>query len=188
MAATYIVLFTVYGAVLEYSGAGRFFIDGSFAAFGTHSAAAPGRTTTLAGLLLVAAVAVHLATTRELLLLPTDRYVDRLKERYGDFHADAEIEAGGYEGVDAPVKVVAVPAAAVVVGVVALAVAVAVPGGAAARRWWWPTSAAARWPASPCPPRASSPSVIATRSTGPSHRDLRRRRRRLPPGRGRLSQ
>jgi hypothetical protein len=50
-----------------------------------------------------------LATTRELLLLPTDQYVDKLKERYGDFYADAEIEAGGYEGVDAPVKVVAVP-------------------------------------------------------------------------------
>ncbi|MGH2815462.1 MAG: TRAP transporter large permease subunit, partial [Actinomycetota bacterium] len=34
VAATYIVLFTIYGAVLEYSGAGRFFIDVSFAAFG----------------------------------------------------------------------------------------------------------------------------------------------------------
>ena len=50
-----------------------------------------------------------LATTRELLLLPTDQYVDELKERYGDFYAAAEIEAGGYEGVEAPVKVVAVP-------------------------------------------------------------------------------
>ena len=36
VAATYIVLFTIYGAVLEYSGAGRFFIDVSFAAFGTR--------------------------------------------------------------------------------------------------------------------------------------------------------
>lgn len=50
-----------------------------------------------------------LATTRELQLLPTDQYVDKLKERYGDFYAAAEIEAGGYEGVEAPVKVVAVP-------------------------------------------------------------------------------
>ena len=33
-------------------GAGRFFIDVSFAAFGTRSAAAPGRTATLAGFLL----------------------------------------------------------------------------------------------------------------------------------------
>jgi TRAP transporter TAXI family solute receptor len=50
-----------------------------------------------------------LATSRELLLLPTDRYVAELKERYGDFYVDAEIEPGRYEGVDAPVKVVAVP-------------------------------------------------------------------------------
>jgi TRAP transporter TAXI family solute receptor len=50
-----------------------------------------------------------LATSRELVLLPTDQYVGKLKERYGDFYAAAEIEAGGYEGVEAPVKVVAVP-------------------------------------------------------------------------------
>ena len=50
-----------------------------------------------------------LATSRELVLLPTDQYVGKLKERYGDFYAAAEIEAGGYEGVQAPVKVVAVP-------------------------------------------------------------------------------
>ena len=35
--------------------------------------------------------------------------MDELKERYGDFYAAAEIEADGYEGVEAPVKVVAVP-------------------------------------------------------------------------------
>ncbi len=34
VAATYIVLFTLYGAVLEYSGAARFFIQLSYAAFG----------------------------------------------------------------------------------------------------------------------------------------------------------
>lgn len=51
VAATYIVLFTIYGAVLELSGAGRFFVDLSFAAF-RRSAAAPGRTVTLAGFLL----------------------------------------------------------------------------------------------------------------------------------------
>ena len=43
-----------------------------------------------------------LATSRELVLLPTDQYVGKLKERYGDFYAAAEIDAGGYEGVDAP--------------------------------------------------------------------------------------
>lgn len=51
VAATYIVLFTIYGAVLEASGASRFFINLSFAAF-RKSRAAPGRTVTLAGFLL----------------------------------------------------------------------------------------------------------------------------------------
>ncbi len=51
VAATYIVLFTIYGAVLELSGAGKFFIDLSFAAF-KRSRTAPGRTVTLAGFLL----------------------------------------------------------------------------------------------------------------------------------------
>jgi TRAP-type uncharacterized transport system fused permease subunit len=34
VAGTFIVLFTIYGAVLEYSGAGKFFLDWSFAALG----------------------------------------------------------------------------------------------------------------------------------------------------------
>ena len=34
VASTYIILFTIYGAVLEQSGAGRFFIDWSMAAMG----------------------------------------------------------------------------------------------------------------------------------------------------------
>lgn len=49
--ATYIVLFTIYGAVLDATGAGRFFIDISFAAF-RKSRSAPGRTVTLSGFLL----------------------------------------------------------------------------------------------------------------------------------------
>ncbi|WP_406307043.1 TRAP transporter fused permease subunit [Streptomyces sp. NBC_00885] len=51
VAAGYIVLFTLYGTVLELSGAGRFFIDVSFAAF-RGSRSAPGRTVTAAGLLM----------------------------------------------------------------------------------------------------------------------------------------
>jgi uncharacterized protein len=35
--------------------------------------------------------------------------VDELSRRYGPFYVSAEIEAGRYEGVDQPVKVVAVP-------------------------------------------------------------------------------
>ena len=51
VAATYIILFCIYGAVLEFSGAGKFFLDLSFAAFG-KSRSAPGRTVTTAGFLL----------------------------------------------------------------------------------------------------------------------------------------
>lgn len=51
VAASYIVLFTIYGAVLEASGASKFFIELSFAAF-RRSNTAPGRTVTLAGFLL----------------------------------------------------------------------------------------------------------------------------------------
>jgi len=47
VAATFIVLFTIYGAVLEFSGAGKFFLDFSFAATGSKASGA-GRTTTIA--------------------------------------------------------------------------------------------------------------------------------------------
>lgn len=51
VAASYIVLFTIYGAVLDATGAGRFFISLSFSLFG-QSRTAPGRTVTLSGFLL----------------------------------------------------------------------------------------------------------------------------------------
>ncbi len=64
VAATFIVLFTIYGAVLEYSGAGKFFIDWAFAAMGrSRSGAAPGRTVTLAGFLLGTVSGSGVATT-----------------------------------------------------------------------------------------------------------------------------
>ncbi|HVE77969.1 MAG TPA: TRAP transporter fused permease subunit [Gemmatimonadaceae bacterium] len=64
VAATYIVLFAVYGAVLEHSGAGRFFIDWSLAAMGrSRSPAAPGRSVTLAGFLLGTVSGSGVATT-----------------------------------------------------------------------------------------------------------------------------
>jgi TRAP transporter 4TM/12TM fusion protein len=62
VAATYIILFTIYGAVLTYSGATRFFIDLSLAAFG-QSAAGPGRTVALAGFLLGTVSGSGVATT-----------------------------------------------------------------------------------------------------------------------------
>jgi len=53
VASTYIILFTVFGAVLEHSGAARFLLEWSRAAFGrSQSGAAAGRAVTLAGGLL----------------------------------------------------------------------------------------------------------------------------------------
>jgi TRAP transporter 4TM/12TM fusion protein len=64
VAATFIVLFTIYGAVLEYSGAGKFFLDWAFAAMGrSNSGAGPGRTVTAAGFLLGTVSGSGVATT-----------------------------------------------------------------------------------------------------------------------------
>ncbi len=62
VAATYVILFTLYGAVLEISGASRFFLDVSFAAF-RRSSSGPGRTVTLAGFLLGTVSGSGVATT-----------------------------------------------------------------------------------------------------------------------------
>ena len=53
VAASYIILFSIYGAVLGASGAGKFFLEWSLAAVGTSGGGAgPGRAVTVAGLLL----------------------------------------------------------------------------------------------------------------------------------------
>lgn len=52
VAASYIILFSIYGAVLAASGAGAFFLDWSLAAVGRTGGAGPGRAVTVAGLLL----------------------------------------------------------------------------------------------------------------------------------------
>ena len=63
VAATYIILFTIYGAVLECSGAGKFFLDLSFAAMGVAVGGGPGRTITVAGFLLGTVSGSGVATT-----------------------------------------------------------------------------------------------------------------------------
>lgn len=64
VAATFIVLFTIYGAVLERGGAGRFFIDWAFALFARHaSPAAPGRAVVASGFLLGTVSGSGVATT-----------------------------------------------------------------------------------------------------------------------------
>lgn len=64
VASTYIVLFTVYGAVLQETGAGRFFLDWATAALGrSGGGAGPARAVTLATLLLGAVSGSGVATT-----------------------------------------------------------------------------------------------------------------------------
>ena len=64
VAATYIVLFTIYGAIVEHGGAGRFFVDWAMAAIGRRGGGAgPGRTVTLAGYLLGAVSGSGVANT-----------------------------------------------------------------------------------------------------------------------------
>src|SRR5688572_1216476 len=62
VAATFIILFTIYGAVLEFSKAGQFYVDFSLAATGGKPAAA-GRTVTLASFLLGGPSGSGVATT-----------------------------------------------------------------------------------------------------------------------------
>jgi TRAP transporter 4TM/12TM fusion protein len=64
VAATYIVLFGIYGAVLQFSGAGKFFVDWAMAAMGrSGSRAGAGRSVTLAGFLLGTVSGSGVATT-----------------------------------------------------------------------------------------------------------------------------
>jgi TRAP transporter 4TM/12TM fusion protein len=60
--ATYIILFTIYGAVLEQTGAGTYLINLAMSA-GGRSRAAPGRSVTLAGFLLGTVSGSGVATT-----------------------------------------------------------------------------------------------------------------------------
>jgi len=62
VSSTFIILFTIYGAFLEFSGAGKFFIDFSFAAMGGKATGA-GRTVTLASFLLGGPSGSGVATT-----------------------------------------------------------------------------------------------------------------------------
>ena len=64
VASTYIVLFTIFGAVLAHSGAGQFFINWTLSVFGrSKSGAGPGRTVTLSGFLLGTVSGSGVATT-----------------------------------------------------------------------------------------------------------------------------
>ena len=62
VSSTLIILFTIYGAVLQYSGAGKFFIDFSFAAMGGKPSSA-GRAMVLGSFLLGGPSGSGVATT-----------------------------------------------------------------------------------------------------------------------------
>lgn len=64
VAATFIIIFSLYGAVLDRGGAGRFFIDWAFALFGkTPAPSAPGRAVVASGFLLGTVSGSGVATT-----------------------------------------------------------------------------------------------------------------------------
>ena len=98
VAATYIILFTIYGAVLAASGATRFFIDLSFSAFG-QSDAGPGRTVTMAGFLLGTVSGSGVATTVTLggISWPLLR-----KAGYPQEHGGAVLAAAGIGAIMSP--------------------------------------------------------------------------------------
>jgi TRAP transporter 4TM/12TM fusion protein len=94
VAATYIVLFTIYGAVLERSGAARFFVDLSVAAF-RRSRSAAGRTTVASGFLLgtVSGSGTATAVTTGAVTWPILRQAGYTPERAGGVLAAAGVGA-----------------------------------------------------------------------------------------------
>lgn len=98
VAATYIVLFTIYGAVLEFSGAGKFFLDFSFAATGRKASGA-GRTTTIAGFLLGTVSGSGVATT---VTLGSVAWPMLRKAGYHRDSAGAVLSAGGIGAILSP--------------------------------------------------------------------------------------
>jgi len=98
VAATFIILFTIYGAFLDKSGAGQFFIDFSFAAMGGKPTGA-GRTAVLASFLLGGPAGSGVATTVTIgsVAWPMLRKAGYDKESAGGF-----VSAGGLGAVLSP--------------------------------------------------------------------------------------
>ena len=96
VAATTIGLFAIYGALLEASGAARFFLDLSFASFsGGNTARGAGRAVTLAGFLLGSVSGSGVATTLTLggAAAPLLRHAGFARENAGALLAAAGIGA-----------------------------------------------------------------------------------------------
>ena len=98
VSSSLIILFTIYGAFLQYSGAGKFFIDFSFAAMGGKPTGA-GRTIVLASFLLGGPSGSGVATT---VTLGTVAYPMLVKAGYGKDAAGGLLAAGGLGAIISP--------------------------------------------------------------------------------------
>ena len=98
VSSTFIILFTIWGAFLEFSGAGKFFIDFSFAAMGGKTTGA-GRTVTLASFLLGGPSGSGVATT---VTLGSVAYPMLAKAGYSRDAAGGLLSAGGIGAILSP--------------------------------------------------------------------------------------
>jgi TRAP transporter 4TM/12TM fusion protein len=98
VSSTFIILFTIWGAFLEFSGAGKFFIDFSFAAMGGKPTGA-GRTVTLASFLLGGPSGSGVATT---VTLGSVAYPMLAKAGYSRDAAGGLLSAGGIGAILSP--------------------------------------------------------------------------------------
>jgi TRAP transporter 4TM/12TM fusion protein len=98
VSSTFIILFTIWGAFLEASGAGKFFIDFSFTAMGGKPTSA-GRTVTLASFLLGGPSGSGVATT---VTLGSVAYPMLAKAGYSRDAAGGLLSAGGIGAILSP--------------------------------------------------------------------------------------
>ena len=98
VSSSLIILFTIYGAFLQHSGAGKFFLDWSFAAMGSkHSGA--GRTVVLASFLLGGPSGSGVATT---VTIGSVAYPMLERAGYGKEAAGGLLAAGGLGAIISP--------------------------------------------------------------------------------------
>src|SRR5467141_2048297 len=98
VSSSLIILFTIYGAFLQYSGAGKFYIDFSFSAMGGKPTGA-GRTVVLASFLLGGPSGSGVATT---VTLGSVAYPMLAKVGYGKDAAGGLLAAGGLGAIISP--------------------------------------------------------------------------------------
>ena len=98
VSSTFIILFTIWGAFLQFSGAGKFFIDFSFAAMGGKPTGA-GRTVTLASFLLGGPSGSGVATT---VTLGSVAYPMLARAGYSKEAAGGLLSAGGIGAILSP--------------------------------------------------------------------------------------